>query len=79
MLEESDKYGASDVVQCLTGLAQINVRDKLDIPEKAKLGGDYVKRMSFLMDLKRFFGIIAALLKSDGVMEGKRENEDTQV
>jgi O-antigen biosynthesis protein WbqP len=73
LLEERDKYGANDVVPGLTGWAQINGRDELDIPEKAKLDGDYVKQMSFAMDVKCFLGTIGVLLKSDGVAEGKRE------
>lgn len=70
LLEERDKYGANDVVPGLTGWAQINGRDELDIPEKAKLDGDYVNQMSLKMDLKCFFGTIGVLLKSDGVAEG---------
>lgn len=70
LLAERDKYGANDVVPGLTGWAQINGRDELDIPEKAKLDGDYVNSISFSMDLKCFFGTIGVLLKSDGVAEG---------
>ena len=70
LLEERDKYGANDVVPGLTGWAQINGRDELDIPEKAKIDGDYVNQMSFKMDLKCFFGTIGVLLKLDGVSEG---------
>ena len=73
LLEERDKYGANDVVPGLTGWAQINGRDELDIPEKAKLDGDYVKQMSFRMDMKCFWGTIGVLLKSDGVAEGKKK------
>lgn len=70
LLAERDKYGANDVVPGLTGWAQINGRDELEIPEKAKLDGDYVRQMSFCMDMKCFFGTIRVLLKSDGVAEG---------
>lgn len=73
LLEERDKFGANDVVPGLTGWAQINGRDELDIPEKANLDGDYVKQISFAMDLKCFFGTIGVLLKSDGVAEGKKK------
>ena len=70
LLAERDKYGVNGVVPGLTGWAQINGRDELDIPTKAKLDGEYVKQMSFRMDLKCFFGTIDVLLKSDGVVEG---------
>ena len=73
LLAERDKYGANGVIPGLTGWAQINGRDELDIPIKAKLDGDYVKQMSLMMDLKCFFGTLRVLLNSEGVSEGKQE------
>ena len=70
LIEERDKYGANDIRPGLTGWAQINGRDELEIPIKAKLDADYVKNISFLFDLKCFFGTISSVLKSDGVVEG---------
>ena len=70
LLKERDKYGANNIIPGLTGWAQINGRDELDIPEKAKLDGEYVKQMGFVMDVKCFFGTFSVLLKSDGVAEG---------
>ena len=54
----------------LTGWAQINGRDELEIEYKAKLDGDYVKRMGLWMDIRCFFGTIFSVLRSDGVVEG---------
>ena len=73
LLTEREKYGANDVVPGLTGWAQINGRDELDIPVKAKLDGDYVQQLGLTMDLKCFFGTIRVLLKSEGVSEGKKQ------
>ena len=70
LLEERDKYGANDVCPGLTGWAQIHGRDELEIPVKAKLDGEYVERISFLFDMKCFFGTILSVLKHDGVVEG---------
>ena len=70
LIEERDKYGANDVRPGLTGWAQINGRDELEIPVKAKLDGDYVQNISFFFDLKCFFGTISSVLRSDGVVEG---------
>lgn len=70
LIEERDKYGANDVKPGLTGWAQINGRDELEIPVKAALDGEYVKKLSFLFDCKCFFGTIVSVLKSDGVVEG---------
>jgi O-antigen biosynthesis protein WbqP len=70
LIAERDRYGANDVRPGLTGWAQINGRDELEIPVKAKLDGEYVEKMSFLFDCKCFFGTITSVLKSDGVVEG---------
>jgi O-antigen biosynthesis protein WbqP len=70
LIEERDKYGANDVKPGLTGWAQINGRDELEIPIKAKLDGEYVEKMSFGFDCKCFFGTVKSVLKSDGVVEG---------
>ena len=76
MVAERDKYGANDVLPGLTGWAQINGRDELEIPVKAKLDGDYVAILkkggfkAFAMDIKCFFGTIVSVLKHDGVVEG---------
>ena len=70
LIEERDKYGANDVVPGLTGWAQINGRDELPIDVKARLDGEYVEKLSFAFDCKCFFGTIASVLKSDGVVEG---------
>lgn len=67
---ERDKYNANDVKPGLTGWAQINGRDELEISDKAKLDGEYVKNISFLMDMKVFFGSIRVFGKDDSVVEG---------
>lgn len=82
LIAERDKYGANDVRPGLTGWAQINGRDELEIPVKARLDGEYIENLSFLFDCKCFFGTIAAVLKSDGVVEGgtgELEKEKEQV
>lgn len=70
LIEERDKYGANDVPPGLTGWAQINGRDELPIEVKAKLDGEYVDKIGFMMDAKCFFGTIVSVLKKDGVLEG---------
>ena len=73
LIAERDKYGANDIKPGLTGWAQINGRDELPIDVKADLDGQYVKNLSFTMDIKCFFLTIASVLKSDGVVEGRTE------
>ena len=70
LVAERDKYGANDVTPGLTGWAQINGRDELEIPVKAKLDGDYVKKYGFTMDVRCFFGTFLSVLRQDGVVEG---------
>jgi len=70
LIAERDKYGANDVRPGLTGWAQINGRDELEIPVKARLDGEYVRNISFLFDCKCFFGTIFKVLRQDGVVEG---------
>lgn len=70
LISERDKYNANDVKPGLTGWAQINGRDELEIPDKARLDGDYVKKISFLFDVKCFIGTIISVIKHDGIVEG---------
>ena len=76
LIAERDKYGANDVKPGLTGWAQINGRDELEIPVKAKLDGEYVAKLNagkfrgLAMDIKCFFGTFLSVLRSDGVVEG---------
>lgn len=70
LIEERDKYGANDILPGLTGWAQINGRDELEIPVKAKLDGDYVAKMSFGMDLRCILGTVVSVARQDGVVEG---------
>lgn len=70
LIAERDKYGANDIKPGLTGWAQINGRDELEIDVKAALDGEYVRRMSFPFDVKCFFETITSVLKHEGVVEG---------
>ena len=67
---ERDKYNANDVKPGLTGWAQINGRDELEIPVKAKLDGEYVRKMGPVMDAKCFLGSVGVFAHDDSVVEG---------
>ena len=88
LVAERDKYGANDVKPGLTGWAQINGRDELEIPVKAQLDGEYTAALNagkckgLAMDVRCFFGTIRSVLKHDGVVEGgtgelHKEKEET--
>ncbi|MFC3927407.1 sugar transferase [Streptococcus caprae] len=70
LIDERDKYGANGIRPGLTGWAQINGRDELEIDVKAQLDGYYVRHMNFLMDVRCFLGTFISVAKSDGVVEG---------
>ena len=89
LIAERDKYGANDIKPGLTGWAQINGRDELEIPAKAKLDGEYAAALNaghgkgLIMDCKCFFGTIKSVLHHDGVVEGgtgemKREEKEKE-
>jgi O-antigen biosynthesis protein WbqP len=67
LIAQRDLYGANDVRPGLTGWAQINGRDELEIPVKARLDGEYVQQMGIRMDVRCFFGTIWKVLRGDGV------------
>lgn len=70
LIEARDQYGANDLRPGLTGWAQINGRDELEIDVKAALDGEYAAKIGLGFDLKCFFGTFAAVLGGKGVVEG---------
>lgn len=71
LIEEREKYKANNITPGLTGWAQINGRDELEIPVKARLDGEYVKNMSLAFDIKCLVGTVLNVIKHDGVVEGR--------
>lgn len=71
---ERDKYGANDIKPGLTGWAQINGRDELEIPAKAKLDGEYASALKagkgLKMDIKCFLGSLGVFAGDKSVVEG---------
>lgn len=67
---ERDKYGANDIKPGLTGWAQINGRDELEIPVKAKLDGEYAANLGLKMDIKCFLGSVGVFGGDKSVVEG---------
>lgn len=70
LIAERDKYGANDILPGLTGWAQINGRDTVEIEDKARFDGYYTENLGLALDTKCFFGTIMSVLKRDGVLEG---------
>ena len=78
LIEERDKYGANDIRPGLTGWAQVNGRDELEIPVKAALDGEYVEKMGFAMDMKCIFKTVIQIFTHEGVVEGGTGNMKSQ-
>lgn len=70
LIAERDKYGANDIRPGLTGWAQINGRDELEIPVKAKLDGEYCNKESFFFDCRCFIRTVFSVVRGDGMVEG---------
>ena len=70
LVAERDKYHANEVIPGLTGLAQINGRDELEIPIKAKYDGEYVEKRGFFYDIGILFKTFFSVFKHEGVVEG---------
>ncbi|OJG09867.1 sugar transferase [Enterococcus aquimarinus] len=79
LIEARDIYGANDVPVGLTGWAQINGRDELEIDVKARLDGEYAEKIGFPMDVRCFFGTIFSVLRRDGVVEGGTGRIDNDI
>jgi O-antigen biosynthesis protein WbqP len=59
--------GVHELVPGLTGWAQVNGRDELPIPDKVALDVEYLRRRSFLFDLRILWLTVVKVLKRDGV------------
>lgn len=71
LISERDKYGVNELRPGVSGWAQINGRDTLTIPMKAKLDGEYLKRQSFWFDIYIILMTIMKIFKDDNVVEGR--------
>lgn len=70
LIRERDNYGANNIKPGLTGWAQVNGRDTIKIEDKARYDGEYVKKMSFVFDIKCLFSTVAVVLRRKDVVEG---------
>lgn len=77
--EMRTKVGVHRLVPGLTGWAQINGRDEIPLSLKVNLDEEYLERMSFFFDIKIIIMTVLSVLKSDGVQEGKAENNNEEL
>lgn len=79
LIAAREKVGANQIKPGLTGWAQVNGRDELEISVKAQYDGEYVKEMSLALDLKIIWLTIKNVLLSKGVVEGKQIVQERKI
>ena len=77
--EKRTELGIHRLLPGLTGWAQINGRDEIPLSLKVRLDKEYLDRKSFLFDIKIIFMTVLSVLKSDGVQEGRAENNNEEL
>lgn len=72
LIAERDKYGANRHTPGITGWAQSNGRDEVDIYEKARMDGEYADNFGLLMDLRCLLKTVETIVFAKGYHEGPR-------
>lgn len=78
LIEERDRYDANSIRPGMSGLAQISGRDELAIDVKARLDGEYRKKITLWFDIRCFVGTFLSVLRQDGVVEGAQPTEENK-
>ena len=73
-----DEYGASMIRPGLSGWAQVNGRDAIELEQKARYDGEYASNVSFLFDLKCLWLTFVKVIRREGIVEGasQKKTED---
>ena len=66
LIELREQFGIHQLRPGLTGWAQINGRDELEIPEKVRRDYYYLRHFGLWMDIRCFFKSIGAVLSAKG-------------
>jgi len=61
------KYGVDKLLPGLTGWAQVNGRDELEIPKKVKLDVEYLQKCTLRLDFKILWLTFMRVISRDGV------------
>ncbi len=75
MLAAREKAGITAVRPGITGLAQINGRNRISNDEKVVFDRKYVENICFLTDAAIFFKTIRYVIKRQDIYEGMLEEE----
>ncbi len=72
LIELRDKHGVNNILPGLSGWAQINGRDELDIPTKVELDAFYLRNMSLKFDIMILFKTFVNVIIRKDIVEGKQ-------
>lgn len=73
LLRRRTELGVSELVPGLTGWAQVNGRDDISTDKKIELEEEYMKKQSFLFDIKILVITFLKVFKQEGIVEGASE------
>ena len=71
-----DKYGASMIRPGLSGWAQVNGRDAIELEQKARCDGEYANNVSFWFDVKCLWMTFVKVIRREDIVEGAKKTED---
>ncbi|MCL2322509.1 MAG: sugar transferase [Oscillospiraceae bacterium] len=78
LIEKRIESGVYSLLPGLTGLAQINGRDKVSVIEKVKYDKEYLDNISPWLDIKIMFSTIFKLFQTEDKLEEKDQDENCE-
>ena len=67
LIELRQRYGVDALCPGVTGLAQVNGRDELSIPEKVRFDAEYLRTRGLATDARIVLQTVRKVLRGDGV------------
>ncbi|UOW67249.1 sugar transferase [Paraclostridium bifermentans] len=68
--------GVQTLIPGVTGWAQVNGRDELEIPDKVEFDRQYLQYRSVMFDIKIFVMTVIKVFKKEGVVEGSNATNE---
>lgn len=69
LIEARKIYGVDKILPGVTGWAQVNGRDDINVEEKVKYDYEYMKNQNILLDIKIILMTVFKVIKSEGIKE----------
>lgn len=78
LIQKRIDAGIYKLLPGLTGLAQINGRDKISVDEKVKYDKEYLDNISPWLDIKIMFYTIFKLFKTEDILDGEDKQDNAE-